>query len=440
MEIKKYEKLAPQEIELSLDFMTRKISILSIYALILVGLVCCARSQEPAVPLIILTPEEGFDDLVPEEEESLIPDEAVEEQAVEVYSDDPQPYNFVAQPGESVGLYSDWTKLEVEQLLSGLKISSPRYLKAGARYTLVMAPNRWDGFVRGRAERERKRRARFFEAKFIKHYRRHAVLSGETPGSIARKYEIPLWLLEETNPNMEPASLSAGEEVDVPIVVAKGGDEPEQEMVPTLVPAKGGDAYTRERERVMAPETASRPSEAPTPKKAEAPAPTQAPAPAKILQEDRVEDEERLDEAVDEMATMLRIRIKSGETLGDIAAMSKMTVDGIIKANGISNPNMLRVGQEIALPLTTDKWPDFLLARERRNLLLTAIQSYERRGFKVVKEAIREGETAYGVAERVGAERSSLALLNPAQNFDALSPGQRLRFAVPKDTTGTDNP
>jgi len=433
MGIKKYEKLAPQEIELSLDFMTRKISILSIYALILVGLVCCARSQEPAVPLIILTPEEGFDDLVPEEEESLIPDEAVEEQAVEVYSDDPQPYNFVAQPGESVGLYSDWTKLEVEQLLSGLKISSPRYLKAGARYTLVMAPNRWDGFVRGRAERERKRRASFFEAKFIKHYRRHAVLSGETPGSIARKYEVPLWLLEETNPNMEPASLSAGEEVDVPIVVAKGGNEPEQEMVPTLVPAKGGDAYTRERERVPAPETASRPSEAPTQKKPE------APAAEKPLQEEIVE-EERVDEAIDEVATMLRIRIKSGETLGDIATMSKMTVDEIIKANGISNPNMLRVGQEIALPLTTDKWPDFLLARERRNLLLTAIQSYERRGFQVVKEAIREGETAYGVAERVGAERSSLALLNPAQNFDTLRPGQRLRFAVPKDTTGTETP
>jgi hypothetical protein len=89
----------------------------------------------------------------------------------------------------------------------------------------------------------------------------------------------------------------------------------------------------------------------------------------------------------------------------------------------------------MALPIPQEQWPNFLLARERRSMLITAIQSYERRGFRVIKEPILKGETAYEVADRVGAERSSLALLNPTQNFEALQPGQRLRFAVRSDTS-----
>jgi len=410
--------------------MTRKILIAVAYAFVLSVFLCCSAPQEPTVPLIILTQEAGFDDLVPEEEATLEPDEAPEQVQVEEYPDDPQPYTFTAKPGESVGLYSGWTKLDVEQLLSGLKISSPRYLKAGAAYTLVMSPERWEGFVEGRSERERKRRISFFDKKYIMHYRTHVVLSGENPGSIARKYGIPLWILEETNQNMEPSSLTAGEEVDVPIVAEKDETTPQEVMMPTLVPARGPDRYT------------TRKAQPPRPPVKSAAPPTLVPAAAAAHGEGRAVavDEQRQIEVDQEQPAMnlLRIRIKSGETLGDIAEMANVSVEEIITGNKISNPNMLRVGQEIVLPLTPEKWPDFLLARERRSLLITAIQSYERRGFQVIKEPIRNGETAYGVAERVGAERSSLALLNPAQNFDALKPGQRLRFAVPKDTSGTE--
>jgi LysM repeat protein len=387
-------------------------------------LLCCNTPQEEAVPLIILTQEEGFDDLLPEEEEpggqaTLEAEEAFVEE--EAFPDDPQPYTFVAEPGESVGLYAEWSKLTVEQLLSGLKIAASRHLRAGREYTLVMTPGRWDDFLQGRSDRERNRRARFFEKKYIVHYRTHIVSAGETPGSIARKYEVPMWLLVETNNNIEASVLSAGDEIDVPIVADNDSEVASEDLRPTLVPARVAPTRGSTDKSGLAP--AARSAQIPT----LAPARNRPTAPQEMV---RVELEPPKERAA---VQLLRIRIKTGETLGDIALMGEMGVEEILQSNKISNPNRLWVGQEIALPLPQDKWPNFLLARERRGMLITAIKSYERRGFRVIKEPILKGETAYEVADRVGAERSSLALLNPTRNFEDLKPGQRLRFAVPGD-------
>ncbi|MBA4286406.1 MAG: hypothetical protein C0434_12850 [Xanthomonadaceae bacterium] len=42
--------------------------------------------------------------------------------------------------------------------------------------------------------------------------------------------------------------------------------------------------------------------------------------------------------------------VKSGDTLARIAAQYRTTVAALAAANGISNPNMIRVGQPLAIP------------------------------------------------------------------------------------------
>ncbi|MFI5267173.1 MAG: LysM peptidoglycan-binding domain-containing protein, partial [Chloroflexota bacterium] len=42
--------------------------------------------------------------------------------------------------------------------------------------------------------------------------------------------------------------------------------------------------------------------------------------------------------------------VKSGDTLSSIAAENKSTVDAIAKANNITDPNKLQIGQKLAIP------------------------------------------------------------------------------------------
>jgi LysM repeat protein len=42
--------------------------------------------------------------------------------------------------------------------------------------------------------------------------------------------------------------------------------------------------------------------------------------------------------------------VKTGETLGKIAAAYGMTTDAIASANGITNPNVIAVGQRLLIP------------------------------------------------------------------------------------------
>jgi nucleoid-associated protein YgaU len=61
-------------------------------------------------------------------------------------------------------------------------------------------------------------------------------------------------------------------------------------------------------------------------------------------------DLEALRESVASMATGYSHEVKRGETLAQIAQQYGVTVDAIAQANGISNPNMISVGQVLVIP------------------------------------------------------------------------------------------
>ncbi len=55
--------------------------------------------------------------------------------------------------------------------------------------------------------------------------------------------------------------------------------------------------------------------------------------------------------------TPIRYTVKSGDTLWRISNLYKVTIDAIVKANNIANPNLIYVGQVLLIPGTTTSPP-----------------------------------------------------------------------------------
>ncbi|MDI9460167.1 MAG: LysM peptidoglycan-binding domain-containing protein, partial [Bacillota bacterium] len=72
------------------------------------------------------------------------------------------------------------------------------------------------------------------------------------------------------------------------------------------------------------------------------------PAPPKV-QEKKEEVKETREQKTEEKPTIFVHKVNSGETLWDIANAYGTTVDSILSANELSNPNMLAVGQELSI-------------------------------------------------------------------------------------------
>ena len=72
--------------------------------------------------------------------------------------------------------------------------------------------------------------------------------------------------------------------------------------------------------------------------------------PAVVLEEDSVANVPDTQPEPDLRDEALNYTVQSGDTLGSIAAQFGVTIDAIIEANGLTNPDALDVGQELIIP------------------------------------------------------------------------------------------
>jgi LysM repeat protein len=103
--------------------------------------------------------------------------------------------------------------------------------------------------------------------------------------------------------------------------------------------------------------------------------------------------------------------VKVGETLSSIARQYGVSPDAIARANGITNPNLIYVGQRLVIP---------------------SGQS----GGRV--HVVRAGETLIGIAWRYGVDAWAIARANNITNLNRIYVGQRLLIpgAVPAQPSG----
>ena len=99
--------------------------------------------------------------------------------------------------------------------------------------------------------------------------------------------------------------------------------------------------------------------------------------------------------------------VKKGDTLSGIASRYGTTYQALAQYNGISNPNLIYVGQVIKIP-TNGSAPS------------TSSSSAE---YYVVKS----GDTLSGIAARYGTTYQKLAQMNGIQNPNLIYPGQKIR-------------
>ena len=101
--------------------------------------------------------------------------------------------------------------------------------------------------------------------------------------------------------------------------------------------------------------------------------------------------------------------VRPGENLSSIARMYGVTVDEIASANGITNPNLIYVGQRLLIPSTA-----------------------------YTVHIVQIGETLSSIAFKYGVSYWDIARLNGLTNPNVITPGQRL--LIPTGTAPTPTP
>ena len=119
--------------------------------------------------------------------------------------------------------------------------------------------------------------------------------------------------------------------------------------------------------------------------------------------------------------TRFSYTVRTGDTLSAIARRYKTSADALTKTNGIADPALLRVGQQLSFPegTPTPEKPAEVLAGSQRGDAKTEVREKPeaKKALKVPEDArdytVQRGDTLYGIARLHKIPVSSLRTLNP---------------------------
>ncbi len=137
-----------------------------------------------------------------------------------IYRKNHKTYGYVTvQPDESLGLYESWLGTEGTKL-AGLNSLPPNaHVHSGQQILLVFDQLSPSLFQKKRLDHLQETEEDFFSTFMIIGQKIYQVISGDTLWDLCyNKFDIPLWLLERYNSNMNLTSLSKEQEIIVPII------------------------------------------------------------------------------------------------------------------------------------------------------------------------------------------------------------------------------
>ena len=118
-------------------------------------------------------------------------------------------------------------------------------------------------------------------------------------------------------------------------------------------------------------------------------------------------------------ASTTTYRVRSGDTLGLIASRHGTSVSAVVRANGLANPNLIRIGQLLELPTGGATAP-----------------TVRAPAGGATRHVVRAGETLSGIAARYGIRASQIAAANGLTG-DRIYVGQQLRLVPAAGTAPT---
>lgn len=114
--------------------------------------------------------------------------------------------------------------------------------------------------------------------------------------------------------------------------------------------------------------------------------------------------------------------VMKGQTLTDICAGSMLTPKEIAAANGLTNPDRLKVGQTLLIPSTRDDilkvQEELTRRRAEKEAKLKTAEPFEMKTYKV-----REGDSLWSIANAFNLDINTLFGCNSFKNPDVLKPG-----------------
>jgi membrane-bound lytic murein transglycosylase D len=111
----------------------------------------------------------------------------------------------------------------------------------------------------------------------------------------------------------------------------------------------------------------------------------------------------------------LQHRVRRGETLSGIADRYRVSLAALIRANGLSNRNFIREGQQLNLPASSGTQVATVAAAPAREIATP--------GGEYV---VRRGDSIDRIARRLGVDQAALLSVNQISNRNRIYPGQVL--------------
>jgi membrane-bound lytic murein transglycosylase D len=128
-------------------------------------------------------------------------------------------HRITVQAEETLGHYAEWLEVSASRLRRLNRMGYETPLVIGRQKKLDFSRVTPEEFERRRLEYHRTLQEEFFEAYVVSGTRTHMLRKGDSLWYLAqRKYEVPIWLLRQYNPDLDFGSLPAGTPMLVPII------------------------------------------------------------------------------------------------------------------------------------------------------------------------------------------------------------------------------
>jgi len=123
------------------------------------------------------------------------------------------------QPLETLGHFGDWLEIKTQRLrdLNGLAFRTP--VAVGQRIRLELNTIEAKVFEERRVAYHRAQQDSFFREHVISGVAEHTILKGESIWILAlRKYDVPIWLFRQYNPEIDMHKVRPGTKVQIPLL------------------------------------------------------------------------------------------------------------------------------------------------------------------------------------------------------------------------------
>jgi membrane-bound lytic murein transglycosylase D len=132
----------------------------------------------------------------------------------------------IVQAAETLGHYADWLDLRASDLRRLNRMSFGTPVVVGRKLKLEFSKITPDQFEAKRVEYHRQLQEAFFAQFRIKDTTTHVIRSGESIWVLAQqRYNIPIWLLRQYNPDLDLGAIMPGTKLVIPLVEATAAAE-----------------------------------------------------------------------------------------------------------------------------------------------------------------------------------------------------------------------